>query len=158
MRCDHFNFCFAVSTKGGTRAGLRTLYFSTGIVHLSWLLSLSLSLSPSLSICFEQGVAPRRMATGEPQYWSFICPGQCDKVVMLFFETWRFPAQNIITNCSQCEVPRRTAAGMEPVQKHHATVNFPGCKALPREAPIAKREWQMAIKNFAGLPTGEEAV
>ena len=24
------------------------------------------------------------MATGEPQYWSFICPGQCDKVVMLF--------------------------------------------------------------------------
>ena len=23
-------------------------------------------------------------ATGEPQYWSFICPGQCDKVVMLF--------------------------------------------------------------------------
>ena len=86
MRCDHFNFCFAVSTKSGTRAGLRTLYFSTGIVHLSWLLSLSLSLSlsPSLSICFEQGVAPRRMATGEPQYWSFICPGQCDKVVMLF--------------------------------------------------------------------------
>ena len=57
-----------------------------------------------------------------------------------FFETWRFPAQNIITNCSQCEVPRRTAAGMEPVQKDHATVNFPGCKALPREAPIAKRE------------------
>ena len=86
MRCDHFNFCFAVSTKSGTRAGLRTLYFSTGMVHLSWLLSLSLSLSlsPSLSICFEQGVAPRRMATGEPQYWSFIGPGQCDKVVMLF--------------------------------------------------------------------------
>ena len=55
----------------------------------------------------------------------------------VFFETWRFPAQNIITNCSQCEVPRRTAAGMEPVQKDHATVNFPGCKALPTEAPIA---------------------
>ena len=56
---------------------------------------------------------------------------------LFFFETWRFPAQNIITNCSQCEVPRSTAAGMEPVQKDHATVNFPGCKALPREAPIA---------------------
>ena len=55
----------------------------------------------------------------------------------VFFETWRFPAQNIITNCSQCEVPRRTAAGMEPVQKDHATVNFPGCKAQPSEAPIA---------------------
>ena len=54
-----------------------------------------------------------------------------------FFETWRFPAQNIITNCSQCEVPRRTAAGMEPVQKDHATVYFPGCRALPSEAPIA---------------------
>ena len=54
-----------------------------------------------------------------------------------FFETWRFPAQNIITNCSQCEVPRRTAAGMEPVQIDHATVNFPGCKAPPSEAPIA---------------------
>ena len=60
-----------------------------------------------------------------------LCP------ICAFFETWRFPAQNIITNCSQCEVPRRTAAGMEPVQKDHATVNFPGCKALPREAPIA---------------------
>ena len=58
----------------------------------------------------------------------------------LFFETWRFPAQNIITNCSQCEVPRRTAAGMEPVQIDHATVKFPGCKALPSEAPIAKGE------------------
>ena len=53
------------------------------------------------------------------------------------FETWRFPAQNIITNCSQCEVPRRTAAGMEPVQIDHATVKYPGCKALPSEAPIA---------------------
>ena len=47
--------------------------------------------------------------------------------ISAFFETWRFPAQNIITNCSQCEVPGRTAAGMEPVQKDHATVNFPGC-------------------------------
>ena len=54
-----------------------------------------------------------------------------------FFETWRFPAQNNITNCSPCEVPRRTAAGMKPIQIDHATVNFPGCKALPREAPIA---------------------
>ena len=53
------------------------------------------------------------------------------------FETWRFPAQNIIRNCSQCVVSRRTAAGMEPVQVDHATVKFPGCKALPSEAPIA---------------------
>ena len=63
--------------------------------------------------------------------------GEHVSILRVFFETWRFPAQNIITNCSQCEVPRRTAAGMEPVQKDHATVNFPGCKALPREAPIA---------------------
>ena len=66
-----------------------------------------------------------------------ILPSGCMKADIGFFETWRFPAQIIITNCSQCEVPRRTAAGMEPVQKDHATVNFPGCKALPREAPIA---------------------
>ena len=60
--------------------------------------------------------------------------------IHVFFETWRFPAQNIITNCSQCEVPRRTAAGMEPVQIDHANVKFPGCKALPIEAPKAKGE------------------
>ena len=56
------------------------------MVALSVSLTVSL-ITPSLSICFEQGVAPRRMATGEPQY-CFICPGQCDKVV--FFVRSRF--------------------------------------------------------------------
>ena len=55
----------------------------------------------------------------------------------IFSETWRFPAQYSITHCSPCEVPRRTAACMKPIQIDHATVNFPGFKALPREAPIA---------------------
>ena len=96
--------------------------------HLCWNLTRG-CLNSEVSVLFFKFASTMR-TTGELQYWSFIRPGQCDKVVMLFCPLTVFHHfclfQSFLVVASKAKIMKKCSTPFGPF----CDPEMPQCQAL----------------------------